>query len=762
MNRTTLRTRGARPTWPHLSGAVGAALLAVAVVPATAVAQDPAEEEYDFAIEEIVTTAQRREQNLQDVPIAVSAITGDELAFRGAQDITNLAESIPSLTVEPSRATRSTLTAFVRGVGQQDPLAGFEPGVALYLDDVYLARPQLALLEIYDVERIEVLRGPQGTLYGRNAVGGAIKYVTRRLSDEPSVRLRGVVGNYKQTDLVATGSAPLGETFKIGGTVASFQRDGFGGNLTTGEENYNKDVFAYRVSGEWFPTDDFLIRFGYDRTKDDSDPVIGYRIRPGAASGDPVLDGIYDTTGGASQAPSTAGINGKNEQEADGYHISIDWSLNNEWTLRSITANREDLTESVIDFDGLPSMDFDAPVIYDNEQFSQELQLLYNGDRLNMVAGLYYLDASAANDFDVVLTGSLTAYTGGNVDTEATSAFVDVTYDINDRLALAVGGRYTSDKRTADIFRAVYVGIGSPFFGNDSAILAVTQSDYEASRTFDDFSPRINLNYAYDDDTIFYGGYTQGYKAGSFDPRGANLATPEAAEGFEPETVDSYEIGMKRTWAGGRAITNIALFYSDYKDVQIPGSIVIDSDGDGIGDGFVGAVTNAGKAEISGIEFEGVFAFTDSFTASASFSLLDPKYKEFIVGGVNVADERVIQNTPEEMFNLGLDYVHDFANGSLNWVANWSYKSDIVQFEFVAPDIDQEAYSVLNAGVTWVSDDNTWLVGLYGKNLTDEEIKTAGYCFGFTGCPAPLGAEDNTTLFYAAPATVSLAVEYRY
>ena len=162
------------------------------------------------------------------MPIAVTAITGDQLSLRGAADISELTQSVPSLTVEASRATNSTLTAFIRGVGQQDPLAGFEQGVALYIDDVYMARPQGALLDIYDVERIEVLRGPQGTLYGRNAVGGAIKYVTRRLSDEPEYRVKMSVGEYNQADLVATASLPISDTFRVGGTFATLNRDGYG------------------------------------------------------------------------------------------------------------------------------------------------------------------------------------------------------------------------------------------------------------------------------------------------------------------------------------------------------------------------------------------------------------------------------------------------------------------------------------------------------------------------------------------------------
>ena len=267
-------------------------------------------QEKTLALEEVVVTARRREESLQDVPIAVTALTGQELALRGVADISELAQSVPSVTLEPSRATNTTLTAFIRGVGQQDPLAGFEQGVALYLDDVYLARPQGAMLDIYDVERIEVLRGPQGTLYGRNAVGGAIKYVTRRLSDEVEGRVRAAYGAYDQMDFVGTVSVPVSDSFRVGGTVASFQRDGFGDNLTTGEDQYNKDIVGYRLSAEFEPSDRLLVRLAYDKTEDDSNPVAGWRPFPGAVSGAPVLDDVFDTTAGAADLPTTAGING--------------------------------------------------------------------------------------------------------------------------------------------------------------------------------------------------------------------------------------------------------------------------------------------------------------------------------------------------------------------------------------------------------------------------------------------------------------------
>ncbi|MEE4277169.1 MAG: TonB-dependent receptor [Halieaceae bacterium] len=718
-------------------------------------------------LEEVTVTARRRSESLQDVPIAVSALSGDELTMRGALDITEIAQAIPSVTLEPSRATNTTLTAFIRGVGQQDPLAGFEQGVALYLDDVYLARPQGALLDLYDVERVEVLRGPQGTLYGRNAVGGAIKYVTRRLSDDLNVRVRGNVGQYSQQDLVGTVSGAVADGLRLGATFASFQRDGFGDNLFTGGEQYDKDIVGYRLSAEWEPTESVLVRVAYDNTDDQSSAVAGWRPYTGAVSGIPSPRSVFDTNAGASTLPSTAGINGNNQVEAEGWMASVDWNVSDQITLRSITAAREDFTESVIDFDSLPADDFDAPVIYDNEQFSQEFQLLYNADRWNLVLGYYYLDSEAANDFDVVLgqivPGGLTAYTGGVVDTEAWSVFGDLTYELTERLALSVGGRYTEDKRSADIFRANYLGVGSPFLGNDAAIQIAVGSDYEAERTFYDFSPRINLSYAVNDDLMVYGGYSEGWKAGSFDPRGENFRTPAVEQGFDDEQLDSFEVGMKTTWLDGRATTNIALFYSDYADMQIPGSVGTDSDGDGVNDGFVGTVTNAGQATISGIEIEGSVILTQALSLQYAASFLDASFDEYLVGGVNVADQRDVQNTPEEMVFVGLNYNMDAFNGNLLLTSNYSYKGDIQQFEAPNPDIDQEAYGIWNASVVWTSASETWLLGIHGKNLADEEYATAGYCFGFQNCPgAALGGENNTTVFFGPPRTVFATVEYRF
>src|SRR4051794_9610154 len=219
--------------------------------------------------QEIIVTARRRNELLLDVPVAVTAYSGEQLNRQGALDITAIAQTTPNVTLEVSRGTNSTLSPFIRGIGQQDPVAGFEQGVGLYLDDVYLNRPQAAVLDIYDVERIEVLRGPQGTLYGRNTVGGAIKYVTRRIrTDGPHLSARANVGTHGQLDGIVSASAPLTKTLLVGFAAARLSNTGFGKNLTTGQHNYNKDVWAARGTIEFVPSDAIFVRVSADKTWD--------------------------------------------------------------------------------------------------------------------------------------------------------------------------------------------------------------------------------------------------------------------------------------------------------------------------------------------------------------------------------------------------------------------------------------------------------------------------------------------------------------
>jgi iron complex outermembrane recepter protein len=719
----------------------------------TAIAQNAGARAND-ALEEITVTARRREESLQEVPIAVSAFSGEQLEVIGAVDITALTNQVPNIQLEVSRASNTTLTAYIRGIGQQDPVAGYEGGVGLYLDDVYLARPQGTVFDLYDVERIEVLRGPQGTLYGRNTIGGAVRYVTKRIANEPELSLKAAFGSYSQADLVLSGSTPVSDTFRIGGTLAKFTHDGWGDYLTTGEKNADKDIFAGRISMEWEPTEDVFVRLFGDYSDDNSTSRQGHRLLVGPA-GEPVLDNVWDTRAGISQLPaSTGGLDPEVTQ--DGIGLLIEWNVNDLLQVKSITSSRSDRSESWIDFDNLPEDFFDAPVVYDNEQFSQELQFTYTKDRLAGIFGLYYLDANAFDAFDVVIFSSLTSFTLGDYDTNAWAAYFDFTYDINDQWNVSVGGRYTEDERTAHVVRETFLGLGSPYFGNDSAISITPPSEgvpvFDGNRTDSDFTPRISVGYGVTEDHNLYLSYSEGFKGGGFDPRGA-YNIPEVRQGFAPESVESIEFGAKSVWAGGKVQTNIALFTMDYTDVQIPGSVLLDSDGDGEVDGFAGKVTNAGAAEVSGLEIEAIAQLTDRFSATMALGFIDANYTEWLEAAtdpgtgdpifVDISDQREFQNTPETTGSLNLRYEIPVWDGSMLFFGGISYRDSTYQFEVPNPLTDQPAFTLYDVGVVWTSDDGMYQLGVHGRNLGDEEYIAAAYDFptvansviGFYGPP---------------------------
>ena len=753
------------------------------------VASDTSEEAQDQRRFNTVTvTAQRREQSLVDVPLSVSAFDGDLLADLGVADLTEVAKISPNVTLEVSRGTNTTLSAFIRGVGQQDPVAGFEAGVGLYVDDVYLNRPQGAVLDVYDVERVEVLRGPQGTLYGRNTIGGAIKYVTRGLSDEPTFEANVKVGSYSQLDGTLTTSLPVTDSFRVGAAIASFNRDGFGENRITGEENYNKELFGARVSAELDLAENFQLRAAADYSLDKSNARQGHRLIPDQFPPFtyPVLGDVFDTR---------AGLNAVDQRvEAYGGSLVAEWDLNDNWTIKNILAYREDESTSPIDFDSLPEADVDVPAIYENDQFSEELQFLYSGDRLNGLIGVYYLDANASTVFDVLLatTGDLlslpglNAQTFGDVGTETWSIFGDFTYDLTDRWSLSLGGRYTEDTRTSLVQRRTYIGGFSEFFGGAGIPIATT-SDFEGEATFDDFSPRVSLSYAVTPESNLYATYSQGFKGGSFDPRGQTTAAPDLNQDgvvspdeiytfmqFDPEEVDSYEVGYKASQLGGRVNYSLAGFYSDYKDVQVPGSIGVDTDGDGVNDSFSGVTTNAGAATIWGVEFEGTATLAEDMARAGdllnlgwSVGYLDAQYDEFIDAfGNDVSDQRVIQNTPEWTANGRISYDTPFAGGNLLLNTQLSYRGESSQFEVPNPFLDQEAFTLWDASIRWETEDGRWGFSLTGKNLTDEEYIVAGYNFvtvNPNGTFTPtLGLEGTLTAFYGDPRTVTAGIDYRF
>lgn len=784
---------------------IGTAGFAYAATPALAQSQDASTQETiadpvdDAEVAEdddvIIVTARRREERLIDVPVAVSTFSGEELQKRGALDLTDIGQIVPNVTLEASRATNSTLSAFIRGIGQQDPVSGFEQGVGIYLDDVYLNRPQAAVLDIYDVERIEILRGPQGTLYGRNTIGGAVKYVTRRLPQEFSLKARATYGTYDQAEAVVTASAPLSDVARVGGSIARLSRGGFGDNLTTGLENYNKDIWAGRMSLELGGYGEpVFIKFSGDYTSDKSDPRGGHRLIPGLVSGAPVLDNVYDTRGGLTDP--------EQDIEAYGFAMNAEIDLGGGMEFRSISAFRKDDSFTPIDFDALPAVDLDVPGAYLNEQISQEFQLLYDGGGpLTGLLGFYYLDAKADTIFDVRLFTTvpglgLTAFTRADVDTETYAVFGDFTFDLTEQLSASLGGRYTWDERTASILRQQFLFGGSPFFGGPGVPAGAPQTDFTGSAEFKKFTPRASVSFMPTLDHNFYASYSKGFKGGGFDPRGVGTTAPDLNDdgvrsddeiadflSFEPEEVESYELGYKGSLLDGAVNVALAAFYADYTDVQIPGSVACTVQAGTPPrptPSFCGVVSNAGKATFKGLEFEGSTRLGGGFNVSGSLGYIDAEFDEYItnipgLGPTDVAEFREVQNTPKFTASGTVSYNAPLGAGDLYLGSTLSYRSKTYQFEIPNPYIDQPGFALLDASVVYTAPNDRWSIGLYGKNLTDKQYRTSGYTFvradpitgeiplGANGFPIPtLGPEGTLTAFYGNPRQVFVSATFEF
>jgi len=738
-------------------------LLAVAVTSLIAgmpvLAQEQQETENaaeDRALERIEVTARRTSENLQNVPVAVSNFSADDMEQVGLEDITELQQRTPNTTMQVSRGTNSTLTAYIRGVGQQDPLWGFEPGVGVYIDDVYVARPQGAVLEVFDVERVEILRGPQGTLYGKNTIGGAMKYVTKELTGYNEFSVQGAVGSYNQRDLKVAGQTALSDTFYVGGAVASLNRDGFGEFVNTGADNYNKDLMTGRISAMWLPTQDVSVKFAADKTKDESNAKGGYRLTASQVTGEQPLDDVFD---------SKTAMSTDNLVETEGYSLTVDWDINNAWGFKSVTAKREGYTDTHIDFDSTENPVLLVPAIYEDDQFTQEFQLSYGSENFDFIGGLYFYDGTACGVFGTQLgLAGVTVENGGCVDTTSEAVFGQGSYRLDDQWSVTLGGRYTRDDKSADVYRFTYLGIKD--LNQDVGDPLVVNSDFSTEADWSKFSPHASVQYQMNADLMFYGSYSNGFKSGGVDMRADVSLNPDAANPYDPEEVDTFEVGMKSELLDGRLRLNAALFTSDYTDMQVTVQRAVTN-------GVASQVLNAADSTVQGFEVETVFAATSDLSFNASLGYIDAEFDQVNFFNPNtqqvedVSDTWSFANTPKVSANLGFTQEFSLASGALIWTGNAAYRDDTQIFE-VPSMLDMDSYTIANTSLMWYSNSGKWNVGLHVKNLFDEEYRLSGYNFAaprdadgnITG--PGLGGEDTIVGYYGDPRTVSLTVGYKF
>jgi iron complex outermembrane receptor protein len=733
----------------HLSLAIACSLLAPAAwaqdVPAVAeqVAKDPT------TLDAITVTARKREETLQEVPVAVTAFTSEALDKLNINDIGDLDAQVPNLTIYAARGSSSTATAYIRGIGQADPLWGVDPGVGIYLDDVYIARPQGALLDVFDVGRIEVLRGPQGTLYGKNTIGGAIKYISRGLPTETEGFAQISVGNYNQLDAKAAiggsiGGADSGLRGRV--AVASMNRDGFGTNTETGQEVSDKEINAARFQLGAYAGDDFDVQFALDWMDDQSGMRGAKMLAPNPlAPAYAPTDDRYDIR---------SGMKNVNDTVMKGASATVNWRPNDDWAFKYVIAKRESDTETNIDFDTTPLTLVDVRAFYSDSQVSHELQANYDGGgRARGVMGIYAFDGDAGgqvlNHFfntllPVGLTNPLFGDTQGVVNTQSFAVYADWTFDLTDRLKLDAGVRYTDEDKHAVALNRFYTGL-------DYDTSWGTAANFDKTVNFKNVSPKISLDYQVTPDIMVYGLASRGFKSGGFNIRANTTAVPRSGEPFDDESVDSFEIGSKMAFFDQKLFLNLAAFHNVYEDIQL--SVFTSYTLPGGGSSFFGDFTNAGKGTVNGVEVEYQWLPTRNWLISGNLAWLDAKYDEFITSGVNVADSQYFTNAPEFSGALNVEYRTDLASGgNLSARVGYSYQGEVWPTTDLSPAIRQDGYGLLGAGVIWKVND-AWQFSLQGSNLADEEYRTTGY---------NIAAYGVLTGFYGAPRQYTLSARYDF
>jgi iron complex outermembrane receptor protein len=753
-----------------LAVAAIAVLLALAVPAVAQEAEEQPEEqpktEEEQAIEEaiqrqtfageITVTSRKREENVQEVPIAITVVTGDQLEDVQATDISELDNYVPNVSIYQGRNQSTTLTAFIRGIGQSDPLWGVDPGVGLYIDDVYIARAQGALLDVYDVARVEVLRGPQGTLYGKNTIGGAIKYVTKPLSDTPEGKFSLGYGSYGTQEYRFNLSGPIIEG-KLRGKIAAAKllRDGYGRNLYQNRDVSDKNTTAYRAALEWLPADNLSLQANFDRTKDDAEPLGWTRLESnpfclvyGGYACDP-FPNLFDVE---------SGIDPVNDVESTGYSLTLTWDVSDELTFKSITARRETDTRNWIDFDTSPLAIADSEATYYDDQTTQEFQLVYNGTgRLSGVVGLYYFDGTAGGVVEAIFYTNFPNTTTGHMDTKSYAIYADANVGLTDRLTLNLGLRPTREKKHGVAFNVYNTD-------NDFTDYYFVAADFDDETTFTSWAPKIGLDLQLTDDVMGYVTVNRGFKSGGYNVRAQSTLFPDSALPFDDEVMTVGELGVKSVLANRSLILNADVFYGKYNDIQVSTFTSYDSNGDGVDDAFFGDFLNAGDATIKGLEVEYNWSSASWFGLSGYVAYLDATPDSFLdENNDGFVDTQVITNAPEWTGSIRANVDFPVFGGVLTGSVGYSYRDDSMltneggsdPFDTTVPlePIVQPAYGLVDAWVAWLSGNARWRIGVSGKNLTDKEYLISGYNLPVLG---------SIQGYYGAPRTVVGTIEFRF
>jgi iron complex outermembrane receptor protein len=511
--------------------------------------------------------------------------------------------------------------------------------------------------------------------------------------------------------------------------------------------------------------DSSKLRILGDLIQDDSNAAGGQRLNNFIQ---PALDDRYDQR---TDMPVD-----RDSFETKGVAATFTQGLGDSLELKVVGAYREGEGNQFIDFDELNNNLFQVPAEYSDDQTSGEVQLTYTGERLKGVAGVYYFDGTAAGAFDASLGAlSLTSLTKGSVDTESRAVYADATYALTDKLNVSAGARWSEDKKTATVFVQQYLGrlpADQTLFDQHNVPagfipLGVPQSDYTASRTFSDVSPRVSVDYKVTDGVMLYAGYGQGFKSGGFDMRGNALANPATKQGYKPEHAESYEVGMKSTLADDTLNLNLTVFYMPIEDVQVGSQQFAIVNGTPTN---VTAVLNAGEQLYQGVELESVWKPIEPLTLVLNVGYLEAEFDKFLIGCVpaaagctqDVSSLNSPINAPEWTTFLGATYEWNIGAGDIDVHAGYQYRSATKVANTTASITDQPAYDILDLGVAYTTPSGAWRFSLEGRNILDEEYRVAGYDFGNPPPPASATGGLSQIGFYGPPRTVAVTATFKY
>ena len=714
------------------------------------------------ALDEIVVTAQKREEGLQDTPIAISAYSGEAIEKTNVSNISEVANFAPNVSFDftsPVSGASNAAAITIRGIGQTDFALTTEAGVGTYVDGVYMSRSIGGVLDVLDIERLEVLRGPQGTLFGRNSVGGAISIVSRKPGDEVSGFFDISGGNYSRLHLRGSVDLPVSDNFGVRVSASSKNRDGYVKSLTEpGWELGNEDRQAVRAVAVLDATPDFEIMFtaDYSRIREQNaasilrgttsrpgTPVGAYNVLAGPPTGMPAVipyddrwvTGNFDTTY----------ANGPNGTEIDAWGTSLilDWDLLDNLTVKSISAYRESEGFFNRDADGSPlQMTHTTNPGYYHDQFSQELQVIgdFADERLKYVAGVYYFSEEGSDPVIVPIGGDADTVTFGTVqimendiENDSMAAYVQFTGEITDALSLTAGVRYTRDEKEFHTDQFLETGLASLFiFGAPAGFeVPLVPRDSTVSNTFNDISPRVSVDYTWGNGVLTYASYSQGFKSGGFNLRYV-LPRPEVLT-FAPEDVDTYEVGVKFQGFDDRLRVNAAGFHTKYDGIQLTTFEL----------GGAPVTDNAGEVELWGAELEIAAVPVDNFELGLNVGYLSHEYVGLNADAVTntpFVEQQITLNTslpnaPEWTINFNAEYVFPLANsGEIALRGDWFYSSEVENDAQNSVFLHEDGYDIGNASLTYTAPGEGWEVYLFVDNITDERYLVSGdsnYGIGF-------------------------------